>query len=93
VVVYTFNPRTPEAEAGPCQSSLQSKFQESQGCTEKACLKTKQKKKKEERRFIWACSTREFLSPWQKKEHVADRGCLLTMDQETGNEAGTRGCM
>jgi hypothetical protein len=43
VVVHTFNPSTQEAEAGRFLSSrpagLQSEFQDSQGYTEKPCLK------------------------------------------------------
>jgi hypothetical protein len=47
VVAHTFNPNTQEAEAGGFLSSrpvrgLQSKFQDSQGYTEKPCLKKKQ---------------------------------------------------
>ena len=47
MVVHAFNPSTREAEAGGFLS-LQSKFQDSQGYTEKPCLektKTKQKNK------------------------------------------------
>lgn len=49
-MVLTFNPSTQEGEAGrSVGSGLQSKFQESQGHTEKVCLKslspTKKKKK------------------------------------------------
>jgi hypothetical protein len=44
LVVYAFNPSTWEAEAGVYLSSrsacLQSEFQDSQGYTEKSCLKT-----------------------------------------------------
>jgi hypothetical protein len=41
VVAHTFNPSTWEAEAGkfPGQPGLQSEFQDSQGYTEKPCLK------------------------------------------------------
>jgi hypothetical protein len=44
VVAHAFNPSTQEAEAGGFLSSgLQSEFQDSQGYTEKPCLKkTKQ---------------------------------------------------
>jgi hypothetical protein len=49
VVVHAFNPSTREAEAGGFLSSrpagLQSEFQDSQGYTEKPCLKKKQKTK------------------------------------------------
>jgi hypothetical protein len=41
VVAHAFNPSTREAEAGGFLSSaLQSEFQDSQGYTEKPCLKT-----------------------------------------------------
>jgi hypothetical protein len=46
-VVHAFNPSTQEAEAGrgvPGQPGLQSEFQDSQGYTEKPCLKNKNKK-------------------------------------------------
>ena len=49
MVVHAFNPSTWEAEAGGFlrgQSSLKSEFQDSQGFTEKPCLKIKQNKKK-----------------------------------------------
>jgi hypothetical protein len=41
VVAYTFNPRTPEAEAGELENSLiyTVSFQDSQGYTEKPCIK------------------------------------------------------
>jgi hypothetical protein len=41
MVAHTFNPSTGKAEAGGflSQPGLQSKFQESQGYTEKPCLK------------------------------------------------------
>jgi hypothetical protein len=55
VVAHAFNPSTWETEAGGFLSSrppgLQSEFQDSQGYTEKTCLKktkTKEKEKKEE---------------------------------------------
>ena len=45
VVVHTFNPSTREAEVGGFLSSrpacIQSEFQDSQGYTEKPCLKKK----------------------------------------------------
>ena len=49
-MVYAFNPSTQDAEAGGflCvqgQSGLQSEFQDSQGYTEKLCLKTHNDKK------------------------------------------------
>jgi hypothetical protein len=48
VVAHTFNPSTWEAEAGGFLSSrpagLQSKFQDSQGYTEKPCLEKPEKK-------------------------------------------------
>jgi hypothetical protein len=42
VVVHSFDPITQEAEAGGSQGQpgLQSKFQDSQGYTEKSCLET-----------------------------------------------------
>ena len=47
VVVHTFNPSTREAEVGGFLSSrpacIQSEFQDSQGYTEKPCLKKKKK--------------------------------------------------
>jgi hypothetical protein len=48
VVAHAFNPSTWEAEAGGFlgQPDLQSEFQDSQGYTEKPCLKKKKKKKK-----------------------------------------------
>jgi hypothetical protein len=50
VVVHTFNPSTPEAEAGASQiqghPDLQIKFQDSQSYSEKLCL---EKQKKSER--------------------------------------------
>jgi hypothetical protein len=50
VVVHAFNPSTWEAEAGGFLSSRPtwstSEFQDSQGYTEKHCLKKKKKKKK-----------------------------------------------
>jgi hypothetical protein len=55
-VAHAFNPSSWEAEAGRFLSSrpawLQSEFQDSQGYTEKPCLKkkTKPKKKKKERK-------------------------------------------
>jgi hypothetical protein len=51
VVAHVFNPSTQEAEAGgflssrPGQPGLQSEFQDSQGYTEKPCLKRKQTNK------------------------------------------------
>jgi hypothetical protein len=49
VVAHTFNPSTWEVEAGRflslSQPGLQSKFQDSQGYTEKPCLENKQKTK------------------------------------------------
>jgi hypothetical protein len=54
VVAHTFNPSTQEAEAGGFLSSrqpgLQSEFQDSQGYTEKPCLKKPKKKKKEKKK-------------------------------------------
>jgi hypothetical protein len=49
VVTHAFNPSTREAEAGgqPC---LQSEFQDSQGYTEKPCLKKTKKKRKKEKK-------------------------------------------
>jgi hypothetical protein len=48
-VVHTFNPSTCEAEAGGFlswgQHGLRSEFQDSQGYTEKPCLKKQQKTK------------------------------------------------
>ena len=44
VLVHTFNPSSWEAESG--QPGLHSKFQDSQGCTEKPCLKLNKKKMK-----------------------------------------------
>jgi hypothetical protein len=46
MVVYAFNPSTREAEAGGVrgQPGLQSEFQDSQGYTEKPCLKKQTKK-------------------------------------------------
>jgi hypothetical protein len=52
VVAHAFNPSTWEAEAGRFLSSkpgLQSEFQDSQGYTEKPCLKTKQNKTKQKK--------------------------------------------
>jgi hypothetical protein len=48
VVAQAFNPSTREAEAGGFQGQpgLQSEFQDSQGYTEKPCLRKKKKKKK-----------------------------------------------
>jgi hypothetical protein len=57
MVAHAFNPRTREAEAGGFLSSRpvwsQSEFQDSQGYTEKPCLKTKTKtnKQKFKKRF------------------------------------------
>jgi hypothetical protein len=51
VVAHAFDPSTREAEAGGflSQPGLQSDFQDSQGYTEKPCLKkTKQNKKKKQ---------------------------------------------
>jgi hypothetical protein len=46
VVAHTFNPSTLEAEAGEFLSSgLQSQFQDSQGYTEKPCLKNQKTNK------------------------------------------------
>jgi hypothetical protein len=48
VVAHAFNPSTQEAEAGgflSLQPGLQSEFQDSQGYTEKPCLKNKQTNK------------------------------------------------
>jgi hypothetical protein len=49
MVVHAFNPSTWEAEAGRLLSSgqpgIQSEFQNSQGYTEKPCLKKKKKEK------------------------------------------------
>jgi hypothetical protein len=52
VVVHAFNPSTWEAEAGGFlrgQSSLKSEFQDSQGFTEKPCIKMKQNKQKKKK--------------------------------------------
>jgi hypothetical protein len=55
VVAHTFNPSTWEVEAGgflssrPAWSTVQSEFQDSQGCTEKPCLGKKKKKKKKKK--------------------------------------------
>jgi hypothetical protein len=51
-VAHTFNPSTWEAEAGGVrgQPGLQSEFQDSQGYTEKPCLKKPKKKKKKKRK-------------------------------------------
>jgi hypothetical protein len=52
VVAHTFNPSTREAEAGGFLSSrqpgLQSEFQDSQGYTEKPCLKKPKEEEEEE---------------------------------------------
>jgi hypothetical protein len=40
IVAHTFNPSTPEAETVSGQPGLQIEFQDSQGYTEKPCLKT-----------------------------------------------------
>jgi hypothetical protein len=59
-VAHAFNPSTREAEAGRFLSSrpgLQSEFQNSQGYTEKPCLKKpkkKKRKKKEKKRMCTA---------------------------------------
>jgi hypothetical protein len=49
VVAHSFNPSSWEAEAGKFlvrdQPGLQSEFQDSQGYTEKPCLKKEKKKK------------------------------------------------
>ena len=49
MVAHTFNPSTREADAGGFwvrgQSGLQSELQDSQGYTEKPCLKNKTKQK------------------------------------------------
>jgi hypothetical protein len=54
VVVHAFNPSTWEAEAGGSLSSrqpgLQSEFQDSQGYTEKPCLKKQTKNKKQKQK-------------------------------------------
>jgi hypothetical protein len=50
VVAHAFNPSTQEAETGLWvwgQSGLQSEFQDSQGYTEKPCLKKQKEKKKD----------------------------------------------
>jgi hypothetical protein len=52
VVAHAFNPSTREAEAGGFLSSRpawSTEFQNSQGYTEKPCLKKKKKKKERER--------------------------------------------
>jgi hypothetical protein len=54
MVTHAFNPSTWEAEAGRFLSSsqpgLQSEFQDSQGYTEKPCLKKPNQRKKRERK-------------------------------------------
>jgi hypothetical protein len=52
VVAHAFNPSTQEAEAGGflSQPGLQSEFQDSQGYTEKPCLKKTNKQKKQKKR-------------------------------------------
>ena len=54
VVAHAFNPSTWQAEAGGFLSSsqpgLQSEFQDSQGYTEKPCLKKPKEKKKEKKK-------------------------------------------
>jgi hypothetical protein len=47
VVAHAFNPSTREAEAGGFLS-LQSEFQDSQGYTEKPCLKKQTNKKQKQ---------------------------------------------
>jgi hypothetical protein len=50
MVAHTFNPSTWEAETGPylsLQPGLQSEFQDSQGYTEKSCLKHTNKQTKQ----------------------------------------------
>jgi hypothetical protein len=47
VVAHTFNPSTREAEAGRFQAGLQSEFQDSQGYTQKPCLKKQNKTKQQ----------------------------------------------
>jgi hypothetical protein len=64
VVAHAFNPSTREAEAGGFLSSrpaVQSEFQDSQGYTEKPCLK-KPKKEKEKKR------KKTFLKNKRKKD-------------------------
>jgi hypothetical protein len=58
VVSHTFNPSPREAEAEVRgQPGLQSEFQDSQGYTEKPCLKKKKGKsnKKEKKVGFWVC--------------------------------------
>jgi hypothetical protein len=54
VVAHAFNPSTQEAEVGRVrgQPGLQSEFQDSQGCTEKPCLK-KTKKQQQNDLFVF----------------------------------------
>jgi hypothetical protein len=56
MVVHAFNPSTREAEAGGFlsrgQSGLQSEFQDSQGYTEKPCLKKPKKEKRKRKEKI-----------------------------------------
>jgi hypothetical protein len=54
MVVHTFNPSTPETEAGRFLSSrpawaIQSEFQDSQGYTEKPCLEKPKKQKQKQK--------------------------------------------
>jgi hypothetical protein len=53
VMAHTFNPNTWEAEVGRFrgQPGLQSEFQDSQGYTEKLCLKTPKTKNQKKKRL------------------------------------------
>jgi hypothetical protein len=74
VVVHAFNPSTQKAKAGRSlsfnQSGLQNEFQSGQGYTEKHCLKTKKKKKINERKR--GCNSQTDINIQPKVQIIAE---------------------
>jgi hypothetical protein len=87
MMANAFNPSTWEAEAGGFLSSRpawSTKFQDSQGYTEKPCLgktKTKTKKKKNQ-------VTADAGEDVEKKEHSSIVGGIASWYSHSGNQSG-----
>ena len=78
MVAHAFNPSTWETEAGGFLSSrppgVQSEFQDSQGYTEKTCLKKRKKKKRKEKR-------KRKEKKWKEKSHLEGGANVWAMEE------------
>ena len=79
-MAHTFYPSTWEAEAGRFwvrgQPGLQSEFQDSQGYTEKLCLKKQNKTKKQTEKGKW-----QTICDYRKEIHVGKMPIHITIEK------------